>query len=74
MTAAPTSIRLTPDLDARLDRLLGELPRTPLGADLAAVTRGGELTRGAVLRLALERGIAGLEREISQAGEVPRGR
>lgn len=58
----PTSIRLTPDQEAELAALVIALPlRDPY---VAAVARGGTLTPGAVLRLAVARGLAALRRDV----------
>lgn len=53
----PTSLRLPADLSARVDALAERLAADPR---LAAAV-GGRVSRSAVLRLALERGIAALE-------------
>jgi hypothetical protein len=67
----PTSIRLTPEQEAQLAVLADALPR--VRPDLTVFVRGGVLTPGAVLRLALVRGRAALRRDVGadEAVEAP---
>jgi hypothetical protein len=58
----PTSIRLTPEQEAELAALADALPR--VRPDLAIFARGGALSPGAVLRLAVARGLAELRRDV----------
>jgi hypothetical protein len=58
----PTSIRLSAVQEAEIAALVIALPlRHPY---VAALARGGTLTPGAVLRLAVARGLAELRREV----------
>lgn len=59
----PTSIRLRPEQEAELAALARDLAAAR--PDLAAAAHGGELTPGAVLRLAVARGLAELRRDLS---------
>lgn len=63
MPRAPTSIRLRPEQEAELAALARDLAAAR--PDLAAAAHGGELTPGAVLRLAVARGLAELRRDLS---------
>ncbi len=65
----PVSIRLEPEALARAD-VLAELLTAGLSADPLArvVARGGRLTRHAVLRLAVLRGLDALEAEHAAGG------
>lgn len=60
--ATMTSLRLSQDLLDRADALI------PTLAHLAGSSPSGELARSDVLRLALARGLAELEREASPKG------
>jgi hypothetical protein len=65
----PTSIRLTPEQEAELAALVIALPlRHPY---VAALARGGALTPGAVLRLAVARGLAELRRVVGPDNGAP---
>jgi hypothetical protein len=65
----PTSIRLTPEQEAELAALVIALPlRDPY---VAAMVRGGALTPGAVLRLAVARGLAELRRVVGPDNGAP---
>ncbi len=63
MPRAPTSIRLRPEQEAELAALARDLAAAR--PDLAAAAHRGELTPGAVLRLAVARGLAVLRRDLS---------
>lgn len=63
----PTSLRLSADLSARVDALAERLAADPR---LAAAV-GGRVSRSAVLRLALERGIAALEADAAPPAAAP---
>jgi hypothetical protein len=70
MPRAPTSIRLRPEQEAELAALARDLPA--VRPDLAAAAHGGELTPGAVLRMAVARGLAELRGGLSApAADVP---
>ena len=58
----PTSVRLTERQLAELERLRGELARAR--PELALLSRDGELTAYAVLRLAIDRGLRELAAEL----------
>lgn len=65
----PTSIRLRPEQEAELAALARDLAAaTP---SLAAAAYGGELTPGAVLRLAVARGLVELRRDLSAPVPAP---
>jgi len=61
----PTSIRLRPEQETELAALARDL--AVARPDLAAAAYGGELTPGAVLRLAVARGLAELRRDLTVA-------
>lgn len=63
----PTSLRLSADLSARVDALAERLAADPR----LAVATGGRVSRSAVLRLALERGIAALEADAAPPAGAP---
>lgn len=65
----PTSIRLTPEQEAELAALAEALPRGR--PELAAVAKGGALKPGAVLRLAVARGLAELRRDVGPDNGAP---
>jgi hypothetical protein len=69
MPRAPTSIRLRPEQEAELAALARDLAAAR--PDLAAAAHGGELTPGAVLRLAVARGLAELRRDLSAPPPAP---
>jgi hypothetical protein len=58
----PTSIRLSAAQEAEIAALARALARH--NPDAAALARGGALTPGAVLRLAVARGLAELRRDV----------
>ena len=65
----PTSIRLSAAQEAELAALVIALPlRDP---HVAAMVRGGALTPGAVLRLAVSRGLAVLRDEVGPDNGAP---
>ena len=61
----PTSVRLTPAQEAELAALALDLPA--VRRDLADAARGGTLTPGAVLRVALARGLRELRADVERA-------
>lgn len=69
MPRAPTSIRLRPEQEAELAALARDLAAAR--PDLAAAAHGGGLTPGAVLRLAVARGLAALRRDLSAPPPAP---
>ena len=64
-----TSVRLTTGQEAELERLAEALQR--LRPELSALARGGELSPYTVLRLAIDRGLRELARDVARdAGEL----